>query len=86
MARKQDSRTSTERFAGPQPVNKFAEPGQKYVGHIEILGGPVPLQVQHRPYTRDQRDRPLGAEGKDLRPERPQRQTEPPPALKKKKR
>jgi hypothetical protein len=66
-------------------IDPFAEPGQKYAGRIEVLGGPVPLQVQHRPYTRDQRDRPLGAEGKDLRPERPQRQTAPPPALKKKK-
>ncbi len=64
-------------------VDPFVEPGLKYAGRIEVLGGPVPLQVQHRPYTRDQRDRPLGAEGKDLRGERPQRQTEPPAPLKK---
>lgn len=66
-------------------IDPLAEPGQKYSGRIEVLGGPVPLQVQHRPYTRDQRDRPFGAEGKDLRAERPQRQTQPPDALKKKK-
>jgi hypothetical protein len=70
---------------GSSKVDPFVAPGLKYAGRIEVLGGPVPLQVQHRPYTRDQRDRPLGAEGKDLRPERPQRQTEPPAALKKKK-
>jgi hypothetical protein len=67
-------------------VDPFRAPGLKYAGRVEILGGPVPLQVQHRPYTRDQRDRPLGAEGKDLRGERPQRQTDPPEPLKKKKR
>jgi hypothetical protein len=65
-------------------VDPFAAPGQKWAGRVEVLGGPVPLQVQHRPYTQDERTRPLGAEGKDLRPERPQRQTAPPPALKKK--
>lgn len=66
-------------------VDPFRQPGLKYAGRVEVLGGPVPIQVQHRPYTRDQRDRPLGAEGKDLRGERPQRQTEPPAPLKKKK-
>lgn len=70
---------------GNKDVDPFRAPGLKYAGRVEILGGPVPLQVQHRPYTRDQRDRPLGAEGKDLRGERPQRQTQPPDALKKKK-
>lgn len=67
-------------------ADPFREPGLKYAGRVEILGGPVPIQVSHRPYTRDQRDRPLGAEGKDLRGERPQRQKEPPEPLKKKKR
>jgi hypothetical protein len=66
-------------------IDKFREPGMKYAGRMEIMGGPVPIQVSHRPYTRDQRDRPLGAEGKDLRGEQPQRQTEPPAPLKKKK-
>jgi hypothetical protein len=70
---------------GKDSVDPFVQPGLKYAGRIEVLGGPVPLQVQHRPYTRDQRDRPFGAEGKDLRGERPQRQTEPPAPLKKKK-
>lgn len=66
-------------------VDPFRAPGLKYAGRVEILGGPVPIQVSHRPYVRAERDRPLGPEGKDLRGERPQRQTEPPAPLKKKK-
>lgn len=71
--------------ANKPKVDPFREPALKYTGRIEIGGGPVPIQVSHRPYTRAERDRPYGAEGKDLRGERPQRQTEPPAPVKKKK-
>lgn len=66
-------------------VDPFVEPALKYVGRLGVMSGPVPIQVSHRPYVRPERDRPLGAEGKDLRGERPQRQTQPPEPLKKKK-
>jgi len=57
----------------------FAAPAQKFVGKVQIDGGPVPITRWQRPYTRAERDRPFGAEGVDLRPERVEHQTEPPP-------
>lgn len=48
----------------------FASPGRKYTGKIQVGSGPFPLQRWSRAYTREQRDRKLGAEGVDLRPER----------------
>lgn len=57
----------------------LSAPAQKYVGKLQIDGGPVPITRWQRPYTRAERDRPLGAEGVDLRPERRERQTAPPP-------
>lgn len=57
----------------------FAGPAQKYTGKVKIDSGPVPITRWQRPYTRAERDRPFGAEGVDLRPERRERQTEPPP-------
>jgi hypothetical protein len=62
-------------------IDAFAQPAQKYVGKVETLGGPVPLGQWHRPYVRKERDRPYGAEGKDLRPEREEIQSSPPASL-----
>lgn len=59
-------------------ADAFAEPGRKYSGKVEILGGPVPIVQQHRPYIKKEHDRPYGAEGKDLHPERPEIQKTPP--------
>jgi hypothetical protein len=59
-------------------TDAFRAPAMKYVGKMEILGGPVPIGQMHRPYIKKERDRPLGAEGKDLRPERPEIQKAPP--------
>lgn len=57
----------------------LAAPAQKYVGKVEVGGGPVPIQRWQAPYLRSDRDRPLGAEGVDLHPERKQNQKTPPP-------
>lgn len=59
----------------------FRAPAEKYIGKVEILGGPVPIGQMHRPYTRKEHDRPYGAEGKDLRPERPELQKSPPSSV-----
>jgi hypothetical protein len=61
----------------------FAGPAQKYVGRVKVDGGPVPLQRWQRPYTRADHDRPLGAEGVDLHPERPEHQGGTPPKTRK---
>jgi hypothetical protein len=59
-------------------ADAFRQPAEKYIGKMEILGGPVPIGQMHRPYVRQERDRPFGAEGKDLHPERPELQKSPP--------
>lgn len=59
-------------------ADAFRQPAEKYIGKMEILGGPVPIGQMHRPYTKAEHDRPMGAEGKDLRPERPEIQKTPP--------
>lgn len=59
-------------------ADAFRQPAEKYIGKMEILGGPVPIGQMHRPYTRAEHDRPLGAEGKDLHPERHEIQKSPP--------
>ena len=59
--------------------NKFAAPGDKYSGRVKIGGGPVPIERWQRPLLRAVRDRPLGPEGTDLRAERPEHQSAPPP-------
>lgn len=61
----------------------FAGPAQQYAGQVKIDAGPVPIQRWQRPYTRAEHDRPLGAEGVDLRPERPEHQSAPPPKTRK---
>ena len=66
-------------MARKQAGRDFSAPAQKYAGRIKIDSGPVPITRWQRPYTRAERDRPLGAEGVDLRPERREHQTEPPP-------
>jgi hypothetical protein len=66
-----------------QAGRNFASAAQKYAGQVKIDSGPVPLQRWQRPYTRAEHDRPLGAEGVDLRPERPEQQTSPPPRTRK---
>jgi hypothetical protein len=65
-------------------TDAFREPAMKYVGKMELLGGPVPIGQMHRPYTRAEHDRPYGAEGKDLHPERPELQKSPPASTPKK--
>lgn len=55
-------------------ADRLSEEASKYAGKIKIGGGPVPLQRIQRPYLRIDRDRPLGAEGVDLHPERPAHQ------------
>jgi hypothetical protein len=62
-----------------QAGRDFAAPARKYTGRVQIDSGPVPITRWQRPYTRAERDRPLGAEGVDLRPERVEHQTTPPP-------
>lgn len=62
-----------------QAARDFAGPAKKYAGRVQIDSGPVPITRWQRPYTRAERDRPLGAEGVDLRPERAERQRTPPP-------
>jgi hypothetical protein len=57
----------------------LAGPAQKYVGRVKVGGGPVPIQRWQSPYLRSDRDRPFGAEGTDLRPERKEHQKSPPP-------
>lgn len=64
----------------------FRAPAEKYIGKMEILGGPVPIGQMHRPYVKAEHDRPYGAEGKDLRPERVELQKSPPASTEKKKR
>lgn len=59
-------------------ADAFRQPALKYMGKMEILGGPVPIGQMHRPYTKPEHDRPYGAEGKDLRPERTELQKAPP--------
>jgi hypothetical protein len=62
-------------------TDAFRAPALKYQGKMQILGGPIPIGEMHRPYVRKERDRPLGAEGKDLRPERPEIQKAPPASV-----
>jgi hypothetical protein len=62
-----------------QAGRDFSAPAQKYAGRVKIDSGPVPITRWQRPYTRAERDRPLGAEGVDLRSERPEKQTKTPP-------
>lgn len=61
----------------------FAAPAQKYAGQVKIDAGPVPIQRWRSPYYRADRDRLLGAEGVDLRGERMEKQTAPPPHTRK---
>jgi hypothetical protein len=70
MARKQSS------------AERFAAPAQKYVGKMEVLGGPIPIGQQSRPLTREDKVRSKGMEGTDNRPERPQKQKSPPKGVK----
>lgn len=66
-------------MARRQAGRDFAAPAQRYVGKLSIDSGPVPITRWQRPYTRAERDRKFGAEGVDLRPERVEHQTTPPP-------
>lgn len=65
-------------------ADAFRQPAEKYIGKMEILGGPVPIGQMHRPYTKAEHDRPYGAEGKDLHPERHELQKTPPASVNKK--
>ena len=62
-------------------ADAFRQPALKYVGKMEVLGGPVPIGQMHRPYVKPEHDRPYGAEGKDLRPERHEIQKTPPASV-----
>lgn len=61
----------------------FRAPAEKYVGKMEILGGPIPIGQQHRPLLRPEKVRSKGMEGVDNRPERPEKQKSPPKGVKK---
>jgi len=67
-------------------TDAFRQPAMKYVGKMEVLGGPVPIGQMHRPYVKKEHDRPYGAEGKDLHPERVENQKSPPVSVSRTKR
>ena len=66
-----------------RPTKDFSGPAQKYAGQVKIDSGPVQLTRWVRPLTRADHDRPQGADGNDLRPEREPRETGNPPKTRK---
>ena len=57
----------------------FAGPAQKYAGQVKIGSGPVPIERWQRPLTRADHDSTVGAQGNDMRPERPPAMGKTPP-------
>jgi hypothetical protein len=72
----------TDRMA-KQSKRDFAGPAKKYAGRVGIDQGPVQITRWQRPLTRAEHDRPQGAEGVDLHPERTERQSSSPPRTRK---
>lgn len=63
-------------------ADRFRAPAQKYVGKMEIMGGPIPIGQMHRPLLKNQHETQQ-QQGTDLRPERPVKKPKTPAEVKK---
>ena len=62
-------------------ADRFRAPAEKYVGKMDVMGGPVPIGQMHRPYLKNQHEGNQ-QQGVDLRPERPVKKKEVPAEVK----